>query len=321
LFKRLSYKISAYFVLFCLIVSGFVLITVIILVNRRTNSVIQMRFNEATLLLEHQLDNRANILTAQGFVQSKAPRLNAALRTGDHETVLDIGHLFREQVGSELYTIIDQNGIVLARVHEPARWGDSVLSDSLVVNAFRGSSGSGLIADSGSIYEVVVVPTISSGNVLTGALRLGFRIDDTFASTLKRITETDISFILDDKVVASSLEDGARTEIGKIIKQITDGSVQSRNHYELKQSFDIKLQNERFRCAFIELSAKGARYMIQRSIDGEMAFQNNLVIFLLLVGLFFFRCVVISECHSLSKYCQTNLSTCRIKLTCRRRQS
>ncbi|MFC1528405.1 ATP-binding protein [Candidatus Latescibacterota bacterium] len=258
----------------------------IFLVNRHTNSVIQLRFNEVMLLLEQQLDNRANILTAQGLVQSKAPRLIAALRTGDHETVLDSGQLFREQVGSELYTIIDQNGIVLARIHEPARWGDNVLSDSLVVNAFKGSSESGLLAESGSIYEVVVVPLISQGNVLTGALRLGFRIDDKFASILKRLTGTDVSFILDDKVVASSLEDDARTEIGTIIKQLTDESVHLRNHYELKQSFDIKLQNERFRCAFIELSAKGARYMIQRSIDEERAFQNNFILFILLVGLF-----------------------------------
>ena len=268
MFHRLNYKISAYFVALIIVAMAVVMISVTLLVSRDISDVIQHRFNEAQLLLEQQLSHEARLLTALGNVASTAPRLVAAASTKDHETVLDIAQRFQNQFDSELFTVIDESGIVLARVHEPDRWGDKVLSDSLVANALKGISGSGLSIIDGEIYQQVAVPLISSGYMLAGALRLGYRIDDVFAVKLKNLTGTDITFFIDNHVVASSLQQDIRDEL-----EMRD-VVFSDSHS------DTKFREERFRSAVIELPIPGVKYLVHRSIDRETAFRNKLQSFL-----------------------------------------
>ncbi|MFC1650180.1 ATP-binding protein [Candidatus Latescibacterota bacterium] len=279
MFKKLSHKIYAYFVAFNLVISVLVIAVVFTLFSRYTNSTIQTRFNETVTLLDQQLKNLADLLTGQGLVQSRAPRLVAALRTGDHETVLDISQTFRDQIKSNLFTVIDNSGIVLARVHEPLQWGDDLSDDVQINRALGGETGSGLLSYNGAIYQVVYVPMVSAGQTISGALRIGFHINDDFAGTLKRLTSTDITFILDNSIVSSSLGSEERAEIERLIQL---------NHNEendLESIFNIDVLEERFRCTMIDLPIEGAEYLIQRSIDNEKRIYMKIQLFLIVIGL------------------------------------
>ncbi|MFC1693200.1 ATP-binding protein [Candidatus Latescibacterota bacterium] len=282
MFSRLSHKIYAYFVVLNLVINVFVLVVVNSMIVRHTESAFQLRFNETALLLEQQLKNQADALTAQGLVLSRAPRLLAAVSTGDHETILDIAQIFREQVKSNLFTVIDKSGKVLARVHEHLFWGDNLSSDVQINQALAGEIGSGLLSYNGEIYQVVYVPLVSAGQIISGALRLGFHINDDFAKTLKLLTKTNITFILNNNIVSSSLNSDERIEIGKIIQS---------NHTEssgkkLSESiFNIKILGEEFRCTVKELPIPDAKYLIQRSIDYETQFHKKLQLFLMVIGL------------------------------------
>ena len=282
MFRRLRYKIAAYFAALMIVVMALVLLVVNILVGRNADSVIELRFNEARLLFQQQLSNDARYLTGMGLVVSRAPRLLAAVGTGDHATVLDAAEALRNQVKSELITVIDRGGRVMAQVHDPQHWGEDVTGEPLISSALNGRSQAGLIVEEGEIYQVVAVPLVSGGEEISGALRLGFRINDQFASTMKNLTGTDITFFTGSKMLASSLDSTARQELERILGGLPEGR---KDVFSKAEAFDIKIGRERFRCAVVDLPIRGSMYLIQRSIDREKAFHVQLQMLLLLVGL------------------------------------
>jgi signal transduction histidine kinase len=285
MFNRLRYKITANFVALIFVLMVVVMVIVNLLVSNNTNSVIELRFNEARLLLDQQLRNNAEVLTKMGLVFSRAPRLLAAVSTGDHGTVLDRAQGFRDQVGSELFTVSDASGKVLARVHDPDRWGDSLAADSLTIVALHGESGAGLVAEKDRLYQVVTVPLISAGQMITGALRLGFLIDDEFAATHERLTGTDLTFFLGGRVIASSVDPAARDELGELVGRRRDGQRENGNHSLAGKPINLRLRDEDFRCAVVDLPGLDADYLIQRSIDRETAYSSGMQFWLILVGL------------------------------------
>ena len=286
LFRKLRYKLSAYYAILIIAVMAVVLLTVNVLVSRNTNSVIQLRFNEARKLLEQQLENNAERLTQLGLVASSAPRLVAAVSTNDHLTVLDVAESIGRQVGSQHITVINLDGLVLARLHDTDSWGDRVLSDSMIVRALEGGYGSGLIVSGGNIYQVVAIPLLSGGLTVSGALQLGFRIDDGFAVTLDNLTGTGITFLVDETVVASSLGPSGRDKIHQELDKLYGKSPENAGREaNAETAFDIRIDGERFRCAQVALPAPGVRYVIQRSIDRETAYQSKMQTWLIMVGL------------------------------------
>ncbi|HLA41177.1 MAG TPA: cache domain-containing protein, partial [Candidatus Glassbacteria bacterium] len=181
MFRKLRYKITAYFAALMIVVMALVLLVVNVLVSRNASSVIEQRFNEARLLFDRQLQSGIDRLTAFGLVISRDPRLTAATSTGDRAPVFDLAETLQSQVRSDHLTVIDVTGKVLARVHDPERWGDDQSNDPMIAGALNGQTQSGLMNDGGNLFQVVSVPITRGGYIITGVLKLGFLIDDKFA--------------------------------------------------------------------------------------------------------------------------------------------
>ena len=125
------------------------------------------------------------------------------LEVGEDGLATVSGDRVAARVGSEFSDIRD---VIQVRLHR----GEIV--EVLGTKELGGETGSGLLSYNGAIYQVVYVPLVSAGQTISGALRIGFHIDDDFASTLKRLTQTDITFILDNSIVSSSLGSEERAE-------------------------------------------------------------------------------------------------------------
>ncbi|MBW7997626.1 MAG: HAMP domain-containing protein [Candidatus Glassbacteria bacterium] len=285
MFNKLRYRIAAYFAALMLVVMALVLVVVNVLISTHTNSVIELRFKEASDLFEQQLKSETRRLTTFGQVISRAPRLLAAAATGDHQTVLDLSQTLQSQVESELFTVVDETGLVLARVHEPDRWGDDVTGDPMIADALVGFARAGLVVDSGKLYQVAAVPMVSGGQRISGALKLGLEIDDEFAGLMKNLTGTDITFQIDNRVVASSLPAAERAHFGDYIANESSSRNAAEDDRGAAASFDVALEGERYRCAVVDLPLEGARYVIQRSIDREKGFLLQMQWLLVIVGL------------------------------------
>jgi signal transduction histidine kinase/HAMP domain-containing protein len=275
LFRKLRYRITVHFAAVLIVVMALVLVVVNVLVSRQANSAVEQRFNEAKRLFQRQLAEETDRLTQLGLVISRAPRLLAAIATADHQTVLDRAQTSQRQLGSAIFTVVDMDGIVLARAHQPENWGDNVASDQMVEQALRGQESAGLMETDGQLYQVVTIPLVSGGQTVSGALRLGLHIDNSLATGMMELSGTHISFLVGDRIVASSLPHAERLELEK----------QTAASGHNQQQRDLLLQDERYRYATVGLPVPGAHYIIQRSIDREKAYLVQLQWLLLLVGL------------------------------------
>jgi len=286
LFQKLRYRIAAYFATLTVVVMALVLVVVNVLVSTNINNVIALRFKEASDLFEQQLNSKTRQLSTFGQVVSRAPRLLAALATGDHNTVQDLAETMRQQVGSELFTVVDETGHVLTRVHAPDQYGDDATVDPMIADALVGFSRTGLAIHDSKLYLVATVPMISGGQIISGALKLGTEVDDAFADLMKKLTGTDITFHIGQRVVASSLSERAHSHHESNL--ITGSSSKTQSIDDTHQAadvFDISFDGERYRCTMVELPLEGANYVIQRSIDQEKLFLIKLQWLLVVVGL------------------------------------
>ncbi len=286
MFHKLRYRIAAYFAALTVVVMALVLVLVNVLVSTNINNVIALRFKEASDLFEQQLKSETRQLSTFGQVVSRAPRLLAASADGDHNTVQDQAETMRQQVDSELFTVVDEAGRVLARAHDPERWGDDATGDPMIADALVGFPRAGLAIQDGKLYQVAAMPMVRGGQMISGALKLGKEIDDDFALLMKSLTGTDITFHIGQRIVASSLPENQRSHLEKtIIKGSSTINPLPGGHDDPAVAFDISFSGERYRCAMVELPLKGASYVIQRSIDREKGFLFKLQWLLVVVGL------------------------------------
>ncbi|HML21038.1 MAG TPA: GAF domain-containing protein [Aggregatilinea sp.] len=151
----------------------------------------------------HQKDARADAaaLALRGDLQT-------AVADGDHDAIQRIIELYQIQQGDDTITITDGEGIVLARAHAPERYGDSVNDRNVVEWSLQGKTVETLeYVEGGPVYAVGGVPLVSNDadGALLGTIVVGQALDQAFVDDLKQSTGEDVSLIVDNRRVYTTL--------------------------------------------------------------------------------------------------------------------
>lgn len=140
------------------------------------------------------------------------PTLVGYVQDHDHSHVLYMVNPILHKAEYDILDVIDEQGAVLARAHDPSQFGDSVADRIAVQRALAGETdvllqevGSEEGVDSWSLQAFA--PLRSRGSVV-GAVMGGWNIDDEFASQIKGLTDREVVFTIGDTVIASTAEDG-----------------------------------------------------------------------------------------------------------------
>lgn len=136
--------------------------------------------------------------------------LQAALAAGDHEEVLRIVEQYRTNQGIDTLTIVDAEGVVIARGHRPDYFGDHVSDQGLGFGALTGASAETLVLDQNrNLLAIGSVPIFDprSSDTILGAVIAGYTLDQEFVESLKRSTGEDVSLILDNRRRFTTLPD------------------------------------------------------------------------------------------------------------------
>lgn len=121
----------------------------------------------------------------------------------DHETVLFTLQEMHRIVGSDILTVTDSRGVVLARIEAPSESGQDISKEADIAAALKGQEYASLVAGTGKLYQVVTLPIIAEG-VIQGALRLGFWVDARVAGWIHELTGSHIAFFAGGDLVAFS---------------------------------------------------------------------------------------------------------------------
>ena len=205
-------------------------------------------------------------------------------KSSDHETILNSINTLSNLVLVDMMIVTDKNGIMLASLTEPEKYGDDLTGKSSVKNAVAGNDPEAspklidVWAFDNRLFQVVSVPTfVANSTQILGTLTMGNVISEIEADSLKSQTGFDVSFILDDKIVASTFDVDTQFELAKQI--VANDSIVSKVHSTMSTSdiFDIFLNNERYFSVMAPVG-KGANayYLLSSSETKELAILRSL---------------------------------------------
>ncbi len=193
-------------------------------VNGRVTRTIEQQLQReivATGGLVAQLrDTRAQTFTMMARFVADAPKLKAAVATDDPPTVQDTLGEYPTQVNSNLLIVTSKAGRVLASIGASPNVVDVVSALPSVHGAIEGRENVTLLAQPTGMLQLVTVPIavdLTHPDVL-GTLSVGFLFDDALATQLKQITGSDIAFVMDGDILATTLPTDDRASLAAAVR-------------------------------------------------------------------------------------------------------
>jgi len=215
-------------------------------------------------------------------VLANDPYFKAALAERDQATTLDSLDERGRDLGADFVLAADANGVLVARTDRPAETGTNLSADPVVRRALSGEEAATVWRQSDGLYTAVAVP-MQTGPELVGVLVAGYGINEQVASSLRRLTRSEIAYLVPGtggkpRVVVSSLGPRESSLPGALEAA---GSAAS-----LDAPFELDLPGERY--VAVRIPLKGAANedvgsaLAMRSLGAETAafreFRGGLVL-------------------------------------------
>ncbi|RPI02792.1 MAG: HAMP domain-containing protein [Ignavibacteriae bacterium] len=269
------------------LISGSVLLIVNFKVRDLVNDKLQKDFDITYHTFNRFLSLRNDRLVESCLLISELPILKAQLSTHDPATIKDY-ILSREEsparlIGADLFTLTNEKGQVLFRLDHPEKFGDTL---TVIRHALEGKDPapddiSFWIIDE-HLYQTVTVPIFQK--FLIGTLTLGKRITQEEARALKSDTHSDITFLLNNRIVASTHSDLAQIDLLRSYVA-KPPELNRRNEKGKSIQREVVLDGENFLCAFARASnSSEAIYVMAISVDQALAGFQRIEKIILIIG-------------------------------------
>lgn len=278
-------------ILLVVLITGSVLVVVSIEIGALTNAKIQQDFTNTHRTFRRFLTLRNERLVESCLLISELPVLKAQLSTKDPATIKDYVFSSEESPARiaevDLFTLTNEKGEVLFRLDHPEKHGDVIARNAMVQRALEGKDPStadiSLWVLDERLYQTVTVPILQK--FVIGTLTLGKRITLEEAKSLKEDTQSDITFLLGNRVVASTLDDIPQVDLLRAYLQdraSLDEEMKAGGNIQK----EVTLNGERYLCAFSRASAGSeAVYVMAVSLDQAFAAFQKIEGVVILVGL------------------------------------
>lgn len=239
------------------------------------------------------------------------PALRKIIKTTDEKTVFDYISYFQEKVGTDLIVVVDKNGKEVVSTDKKAGTKEDLLSYALIADVLDSGEASGdYWLRGGRLYQVIAAPLVEA-DYITGVIAAGFEINDAQALDLQNITQTEISFILQKKVIATTYSKARKNKgsardtkalshlmqfygrhekdiLAKLKSKPSKRSAGARSTRD--PLYDIEISGSDHLSFFSKLEGYGGKiigiYVIQKSLDEALLFLHSIQSALFLGGAF-----------------------------------
>ncbi len=263
----IRWKLLAGFLGLALLVLLLVLYAVSQIVDNRIREDINANFQEAGKIFEHLQETRFRQLRQTATLAAAMPYTKAAISTGDTATVnnqirstlVDLLH-FDPMLADTLTTdqfigqsdsvglvlICDRNGMPLGQMDRSGLPEHSLADKEGMRQALEGRyPEQSHIWKQGDHYFNVITHPVFSQNQLLGTLSLGYPIRHLEAEQLARVIEYEVSYFVDNQLLAtsmSSLSDEARNVLTKGIYNASFDIVENQS----ATTHELAIQDQRW---------------------------------------------------------------------------
>ena len=211
-----------------------VLVSSIWLYYRELTDAMNSKLSVAQTVVEEEISellSKAHLAAAAMRVHQN---LSDAIINNDVERVAAIADSLKQMAQLDFCTIVDKDGIVIVRVHESGRSGDSLAELPHIKSALDGKIESNIIAGSTIRLGVMAgAPVHDIDENIIGAVSLGFRLDtQDFVYKSKRISGAEVSVFHENERIASTAydNDGVYT-LGTVMDETASEKVLSGGYH------------------------------------------------------------------------------------------
>jgi adenylate cyclase len=209
-----------------------------------------------------------SILLASDFALKSAVATHFDPSTYEPATLASAAQSWQERIGVDLFWITDELGTVLVASSSKDRVGEGIEELSPLKEAIDTEEPAAGIAEiDGQLFQLVAVPVFAPDVI--GFMLLGEAIDDRFAGRLKGSTGTDVSFLTQERVFASSWSNDKRA---RVIPSPTARSALLRTKTRMTSPFSV--EDETFLSLIVPVQSHLSQplfALMQRSYDEALA--------------------------------------------------
>jgi len=180
--------------------------------------------DEAGVQVDQNRVGLTDTFTRLARLVADLPKLKAAVETNDPPTVQPLADEYRDQVKADVLVLTGRHGELLGRSGAGA---EELTMPAALRNTDSLDEISTFVPHSRGVLQVVSVPILIdrepepdplAGRGLSfGRLTVGFFLDDRFAQQIKRLTNSEIAFASDGRILASSFPMDERAPLAGVI--------------------------------------------------------------------------------------------------------
>ena len=174
--------------------------------------------NEAGILVDQNRVSLTDTFTRLARLVADLPKLKAAVATSDPPTVQPLAEEYRRQVNGDVLLLTGRRGELLGESGEGA---DQLSVPEMLQDPASAEEISTFMPHPRGVVQVVSVPIFLDRDPepdILGRLTVGFFLDDKFAQQIKRLTNSEIAFGANDRILASTLPEESRSVLAPVIR-------------------------------------------------------------------------------------------------------
>ena len=216
------------------LIAGGILVSVILLFSGYINDIKLERVAIASDVAQYNVEVLMAKSQNASMYMSEHSGIIGALESGDRNDLLTHARQVQNDAGMEFCTIVDPNGIVILRTHEPDNFGDSLAGQANIRSAMSGSSLTAI--ETGTAIRLSIrsgSPIYGNQGELIGIVSVGFRLDtNIFADTIKDLQGCEVTVFLGDESISSTVinSDGSRVTGTKTSAEIAAEVYANKNY-------------------------------------------------------------------------------------------
>ena len=176
-------------------------------VRRQAEDELRRGLNDAARLVEYNRDLLFEQFAREARLIADLPKLKAAVGVNHPPTVQPIAEDYQAQIGSDVFVVTNALGEVLTQIGQVDLPSDQMSQLRPITLALTGQAAVSFWPRRGGDIQVVTIPIWidESQPELLGTLSVGFSLDDRLAARFKELTASEIAFLVDGTIQASTL--------------------------------------------------------------------------------------------------------------------
>lgn len=199
--NKLSHQVIALCIGLVLVTCALVLSSFWWFSSRYTQEHIRITVNGATQVFSQYSSTRAELLSTAAQVLTADYGFKQAVATRDQSTIASALANQAGRIDADLMVISDRNGVLIS--HTEGSEFDNRSLEGLVASLVQQVGVTVFAESDGRLYQVIALPVRAPVTIAYAIV--GFEIDENDARQLKALTELDITFYHDNRVLVSSL--------------------------------------------------------------------------------------------------------------------